>query len=191
MISKNMLLSVLLIPATIIGKDTIDVRMQKLEEKLSQKELELSNLGKMIAEKDEFFSSFNMESQRLLRLLIDKRVKQLEEQKSGKSLSQEEKNKVAIEMQNKANEFLYKFFDALKGDKAIDGMLSEGLFQKNEIAGEAGADFESLRFYLIRHTFEQMITMHLVKKYEDCIKEYRDLLRELSNLQKQSNMQLR
>lgn len=177
-----MLLGALLAPFVIIGNNKVDTRLKQLEAKILQKELELSNIGKMIAEKDELFSSFDSNSQKLLKLLIDKRVRQLEEKNGGKSLSNEEKNKVAAEARNNANEFLYTFFDAFKDDKDIDGMLKKGIFKNNEDTGSA--DFESLKFYLIRHTFEQMITLHLVKQYEDCIKEYRTLMHEFSNLQK-------
>ena len=66
---KGMLLSALLTPYAIIGDNSVDIRIEQLEEKYFQKELELSRLGDMIAEKDKFLSSLDSESQNLFKSL--------------------------------------------------------------------------------------------------------------------------
>ncbi|MBP9764765.1 hypothetical protein KBD08_00330 [Candidatus Babeliales bacterium] len=182
-------LSLFLVPCTMFGKNTakthvqIDAQIQELEEKIFQKELELFKLSERIAEIDKLLLAFDSDSQMLLRLLIDKRVEKLKAQNSSKSLSQEDKDKIAIEVQNKANEFLFWFFDVLKNDKSIEGILAEGLLQKDEYTNIV--EFESLKFYLIQRTFDRQTFVLLLKKYENCITEYRTLMNELVNLKKQ------
>jgi hypothetical protein len=180
---KGIILSVLLAPFTIIGNNNVDIRIQELEEKFFQKELELSDLGKMIAEKDELLSSFDSDCQNYLRFFINKKIKQLEEKNDGKSLSEEEEKQLANELRKMVNEFLYTFCDACRNKKDIKDMLLEGLFYQDESTGIK--EFESFKFYLIRSTFEREITIRLIKKYEHCIQELIVIKAELENLQKQ------
>lgn len=169
MIYKSMLLSVLLVPFTMICDDTIrHERIAKLEEKFFQKELQLSQLGEMISQRDKFLSSFSEEVGSLIREIVCRQIEELEKN-SGNELSQAETDKITAEARSYADDFLYAFFVACENNENIDGMLVSGLLKQ----GEASImnEFESLRFYLIRSTFERSLRVKLVKKYEDCIKE--------------------
>jgi len=182
---KSILLTLFLVPFSMVGKDTKNTRIQELEEQISEKELELSNLGNMIAQKDEQLLAFHSDVRTLLNFFTSKRIAMLEKQNDGKALSSEDEDKIAKELGKQADEFLYKFWNALKDNKSITGMLTKGLFQ-----GDINPDifdveeFESLKFYLIRRIFNQLAIIRLVKKYEACITEYRALLNELIDLQK-------
>ncbi len=170
MIYKSMLLSVLLVPFTMICDDTIrHERIAKLEEKFFQKELQLSQLGEMISQRDKFLSSFSEEVGSLIREIVCRQIEELEKKNSGNELSQAETDKITAEARSYADDFLYAFFVACENNENIDGMLVSGLLKQ----GEASImnEFESLRFYLIRSTFERSLRVKLVKKYEDCIKE--------------------
>ena len=50
-------------PFTMAGNNTKNVRIQELEEKAYQKELEVSNLGNMIAQREELLSKQKLDLQ--------------------------------------------------------------------------------------------------------------------------------
>ncbi|MBI2344458.1 hypothetical protein HYV10_00090 [Candidatus Dependentiae bacterium] len=169
----------------IIGKGTNNERIQKLEEQITQKEQELSDLGTLIAQKDEQLLAIYSKGKELLRIFTAKRIMQLEKENNGKELSSEDEDIAAKEIEKETDEFLYKFWNGLKDNKPIVGMLTKGLFQGDGNLGIFDVEeFESLKFYFIQRIFDQLAIIRLVKKYEICITEYRTLINELADLQK-------
>lgn len=173
---KKTFLSLLLVPLAVIGDTT---NMKQLEKKLLQKELELSNLGTLIAEKDKMLASFELEIQYIFTAVIDKKVQQLEE-KSSKPLSREEREKLAKELQNTALEFVRVFCADYQNQKAVSGILSKGLIQVD--SNGDFLEFESLKFYLIRCAFERPLLRHLIAEYEHCLQELRAIQNEITAL---------
>jgi hypothetical protein len=177
---KGMLLSALLAPCAIIGDNSVDIRIQQLEDEYFQKELELSRLGDMIAERDKLLSSLDSESQNLFESLKYKKIKQLEKKNDGKPLSEIEQNQLSDALQDAVNEFINIFVATCREKKDIKGILSEGLFVRDENA--VIPEFESLRFHLIRAGVERDLIILLVKQYEDCIRKLLAIETELENL---------
>lgn len=182
MIYKSILLTLLLVPFTMADNNPKNMRIKELEETISQKELEITNLGNIIAQKDELLDEQKSDWRNRIELIIYQRVQQLEKQNDGKSLSQEDQNKVEAETRKKAVEFLDTFFDVLNSGKEIKGMLTDSLFQDDETS--CGL----FKFYYVRLALDMQIIFDLVKKYENCIKERNMLRNELIDLQKQNDM---
>lgn len=180
---KGMLLSTLLVPFAIVGNDAADLRIQQLEEKFFQKELELSNLGKMIAERDKLLSSFSLIAHEHISVMLSREVKKAESKNGGNPLPEEEENKLKKELLGSADDFLFSFFATCEKQQDISELLTKGLFQENEILNIS--EFESLKFHFIQCTFERRVIFDLVKKYEDCIRELLAINAEIENLQKQ------
>lgn len=174
MIYKNIFLSLLLVPLTAMGSTT-NTRTQQIEKRLLQKELELSNLGALIAEKDKTLASFELEIQDLFTMLVDKKAKQLEDG-SGKPLSEEERATLAKKLQTAAIEFVSDFCADYKNQKNMSGILANGLIQVD--SNGDFLEFESLRFYLIRCAFERPLLRHLIAEYEHCLEELRAIENE-------------
>jgi hypothetical protein len=183
-----------------VGKNTvktqvqIDLQMQELKEKIYQKELEILNLGEMISKIDGRILDLNSEAYEILYSVVESQASKFKEQNDGKSLSKEDKDKITIELRDKANEFYYKLFDAFRDNTVTKGMLKENLFQQNEIVEKAKFEsfdiekFESVKFYVIRIGFEELIIKHFVEKYDHCVTEYSALMNELINLQKERKL---
>lgn len=178
MIYKSIFLTLFLAPFAMAGDNTKNARIQELQKMISQKEQAIFDLGNMIAQKDDFFSTQKQDCQNRVILLIDQRVKQLEKENSDKLLSQENKTKVDIEVRRKVVEFVRNFFEAVNSDKAIEGSLTESLFQ------EDATNSDLSKFYFVRLAITLDIISHLVRKYENLIKEYSLLINELIDLQK-------
>lgn len=175
---KSIILTILLVPCSIRSDDITDARIQQLEEKLFQKELELSRLGATIAEKDNFFSSLESEVQRIFSSLLEKKVNQTEK-KSGKSLSQEEEKKLSAELSNETITFACTFCANYRNQENIHSFLLNGLIREEE---NADMEFESLKFYIIRCTFERELLKHFIVRYEKCLHELRDIQNEIIKL---------
>lgn len=174
---KNIFLSILVISLTAASNSAADTHMQQLKKQLLQKELELSNLGSLIAEKDKLLSSFASEIQRLFLILIDQRTKQLEESK-GQPLSEEEKHTFSKELRDAAVGFVGAFCTDYNNQINIEGMLIKGLIREDN----ENMEFESLRFFLLRCAFERPILKYLVVEYENCLQEIRVLENEITAL---------
>jgi hypothetical protein len=174
---KNIFLSILLVPLTAMGSSTTDTQIQQLKKKFLQKELELSDLGAMIEEKNELLLSFKTDVQYLLGTLRDKKVLQIEE-KTGKLLSQEEKTKLWVELRSDAIDFVYTFCADYENQKSITDVLVKGLIHENS----DDVEFESLSFYLIRCAFERPLLIHLIAEYENCLQELRAIENEITTL---------
>ena len=174
---KNIFLSILLVPLTAMSNSPTDAHIHQLQKKILQKELELSSLGAMIAEKDKLLSSFGPEIRDLLRTLIDKRTEQLEEEQ-GKILSEEEKRKLFVELRDASIGFVCTFCADYGNQQSIEGVLTNGLICQQ---GE-NMEFESLRFFLLRCAFERPILRHLIAEFETCLQELRTIENEVNAL---------
>ncbi len=169
---KTIFLTMLFVPIAAMGRNTVDTRIQRMEENIFQKQLELSKLGALIAEKDKLLSSLKSESHDVFRLIIDKRMRALGQKNDGNALAQEEEARLYKEL----DIFYTNALMTYKNKKSVEGILVNGLFQEDE--------FQSLKFYAIRYAIEQAILKSLVKKYEIHIQQLIALDTELENLQK-------
>lgn len=181
MTCKSMLLGILLVPFAVVCSDAKDKRIQQLEEELFQKKLELSNLGKMIEERDDYLASFGIDSKAIAKLM-EKEVQKWKEENPGKLFTEEARNQIKALIIHPAYDFSVAFFSACNNGVNIKGMLADGLFRYNE-SGDA-KEFESLKFYFIRCSIEQELLAALVERYEKCIQDLLDISLEIENLQK-------
>lgn len=180
---KNIALIMLLLPAISYCKST-EAHIKELEETQFQKELELSNLGEMIAKRDILLRSFNTEVSDLSFHLQMREIARLEEDNGGKELSDEERNQVADSLRKSINEFDISVGAAYENMNIPDGMLSEGLFNKE--GSEDIKELQSKRFFQLRCTFERELIIKLVKRYEKCMQELTKINQELTNLKNRS-----
>lgn len=183
---KGMFLSALtvLIPITSYTNEN-SARIKELEEALFEKQLELSEIGEMIAKRDELLRSFEEGYQDLFTSLVEKKVTQIETNNDGKELSKDEKRPIAQELLNSINRYTYAVYEAYLGKETIKNMLTDGLFNQDDLDG--CPEFESLKFFLIRCTFERGLVVKLVQKYEACIQELSTINQELDTLKQQVN----
>ena len=154
---KTIFLTMLFVPIAAMGRNTVDTRIQRMEENIFQKQLELSKLGALITEKDKLLYSFKSESHDVFRLIIDKRMRALRQKNDGNALPQEEEARL-YKSKRELDIFYTNALMTYKNTKSIEGILVNGLFEEDE--------FQSLKFYAIRYTIEQAILKSLVKKYE-------------------------
>lgn len=171
-------LNVVLMPLAIISySENTEMQIQKLQELQFQKALELSNLGKMIAEKDEFLRSYKEDVFSIWRSLRSMQITILEEMNS-KPLSKEEIDKVGQTIEDSNNLFLDRFYEAEV--KKVKEMLTRELY-----AGEKPASldsFQSMKFILLRSIFEREFLVMLVDKYAACAQELIQINIELNTL---------
>jgi uncharacterized coiled-coil protein SlyX len=165
-----------------LGKNSNDSRIKELEQALFEKELAISNLGKMIAERDELLSSFDTDCQYLLELLTAKEIEKLEEKKGHGQLSQKEKEQIATDVRNLVNNFIFDFAKGYKNKNDLQGMLIKGLVTQEQSTDIP--ELQSFKFYLLRSAFERGIVVKLVKQYAQCIQELIDMEKQLDDLKK-------
>ena len=181
---KSIFLSILLVPIAAVCNDARDKCIQQLEEQLFQKELELSNLGKMIEERDDYLASFGIDSKAIAKLM-EKEVQKWKEKNPGKPFTEEARDQIKALIIHPAYEFSVAFFAACNNGVDIKDMLTGGLFRYNE--SDDAKEFESLKFYFIRCSIEQELLAALVKQYEKCIQDLLDISVEIESLQNNVN----
>jgi hypothetical protein len=177
---KNIFLSLLLLPIPTYSKSN-EIRIQELKEAQFKKEIELSEIGKMITEKDELLASYDEKSQCLLSNLVDRKTALLEE-KNGNQLSREEKQHLAEALRNEVNEFLNALYKSYEEQKNAAEVITNEIFHKDNVKGFK--ELESLKFFLIRCAFEQDLVIKLVYKYAACLQELIKINQELTALDK-------
>jgi hypothetical protein len=175
---KSVFLGMLIVPFATMGNNIITYK-QELEERFLQKQLELSNLGAMIAEKDRLFASLEAESVNVFRSLVDKRAKLLEE-KNGGALSETEREQLSSELRKEAIGFAKTFWVDYNDQKKIEGVLVGGLIAEIN-------SFESFKFYLIHWMFEWQFLRGLIAKYERCLEELRVMQNEATKFKNENN----
>lgn len=173
------LLSALLLPAIIYGKNN-DTYIKELEEVQFKKELEISELGKMIAERNNDLSSFEEIGQNILEYLLAKKIAKLE--MSGIKLKKNEIDQLAVDLRSSANKFVSDFFVAYEKNENIEIILQKGLLNDENL--KILKELESLNFFLVRSAFERILTQKLVKKYAMCIQELSLINQKIEQLNK-------
>ena len=158
---KGMILSALLVPFTIIGNDT-DPRIQQLKNDLHAKELELSELENMIAEKEKQIDAIRERGGNLYYSIchdLDDQEKQYLEQEINHFKSSIEH---ALSIKSDITAYFAKRF-------------RDGHNNFNEL--------ERLKFVLIRYAIEYTSLKQLFKRYEDCLLQILALKIALEDLQ--------
>lgn len=174
---KSILLSALLLPIASYGRNT-EVRIKELKEAQFQKGLELSNLGKMIAERDELIRTGRKDLENIFPEF--KKYRALALEKNNKKLTEKEIAKVGENIQISLGKFVEQFDTAIKEKASMKQFLTQELFdQENPTSTMA---FESLRFIVIRTIFERMLLEILVGKHATCAEELIKINQELSDL---------
>ena len=156
-----MILSALLVPFTIVGNDT-DPRIQQLKNDLYAKELELSQLENMIAEKEKQIDAIRERGGSLYYSIchdLDDQEKQYLEQEIGSFKS-------SIE-------------HALSIKSNIEDCFAKRFHDKHNSFNE----LERIKFILIRQAIEYTSLKQLFQRYENCLIQILEIQNTLENLQ--------
>lgn len=155
MIYKSILLSALLLPVAIYGKST-EMRIKELKEVQFQKELEASNLMKMVTDKMESLSKYKEMALNYLKLLsTDKELANIE---------------------NSLDQLIKDFEAELKKAKSLKQVFKDGIVH--------GSSPDDSRVPLLIVVLENRLIERLIIKYEVCVEELIKLNVELDNLNK-------
>lgn|GEM_PF-3437585 len=160
---KNITIALLLVPCMALGKNSSDSRMQQLKNDFHVKELELYELEKMIAEKEEHLDTM-MERcsyvySSIYEQLDNKGQEEFKEEVHALRLNIER----AIDIQNE-----------IKGVSAKH-LIDRGTNNENEL--------ERLRFALIRQAIQHIALKELFKRYEKLLEQFLTIKNELECLQ--------
>lgn len=178
MMYKNIVFMALLMSLPLTKcEDSNELRIKELEEIQFQKMLELSNLGKMIAERDEFLRHALENRQHIFDLVKQDKITQLEKSK-GIKLSSEEMDKIDQEIKDSMKLFLEKFYESNINE--TKELIIEELYDQNNL--DSITSFESLRFMLLRFMFECDFLLVLVAKYASCSQELLKINIEFNSL---------
>jgi hypothetical protein len=164
---KGMLLSALLVPvvATSYCKDSVDSRIQQLKEARFQKELELSELGAKIAEKQNLLEEMYEDANAHISVILSNL--KLEEQASDQYISE-------------INASSERFEELFSNKESIKGLLLKELIIEEE---PFPGDFEVFKFWKLRGKFEHNLLETYIEKYEVCLQELIEINRELDKPQ--------
>jgi len=176
MMHKIILLSALLLPVASYGKST-QARIKELKEVRFQKELELSEIGEKIADKDYLVTSIKKDYSNLLLELMKSKKQECFEKKGSKEPSNEEAETIRKSVTDPIELFLNNLLSAIKEQKKINKVLVKELFD------ESGT-FITIRFLLMRIMIETNLLESLVGKCEECGQMLIDIDQELATLEK-------
>ena len=161
MIRKVILLNTFFLPFALVSyHPSSEMRIKELKELHFQKQLQLSDIGKMIADRDEFIRSSKEILSPVFSSIKNKKIDALVK-KNGK-VSQEEINKIEEEIENSNDFFLKKYYES--DHKDIKEVLMTELFDQESI-NTSFTSFESLRFTLLRIIMEHSFLLNLTEKY--------------------------
>lgn len=150
-------------PFVLFGNST-ETQLKELKFK---KEMELSDLGKTIAEKYMYMQSMRQQAINILNKEIVK-----------KDLNEQE----AKEFGRKVDEELDAFVVRLNKIKNVNGFLIKELFKKSD-DNQVEEDFEAVKFFLMIIINEYRILKTLIQKYEVFEQERREIDQKLNYLQ--------
>lgn len=174
MIHKITLLTSLLIPATFITYgQNIDAQIRELKNSRFEKQLELSDLGKRIAEKDELLHSIALGARNFFTELIKK-----------KELNEQEAKEFGRALNTSLENFEKALDEAIIVKKNVKQFFVKELLKENNKKVE---DFETFKFAIIRITLERNLMKTFVEQYEDCQQELIEIDQKLADLQKQTS----
>jgi hypothetical protein len=161
---KAMLLAALLVPCTIFSNETVDTRIQQLKKDLYAKELELSDLSKIIEEKQGWIDLIrNNQREFAHQIFSGSDVQENEALRTVVSSFQQELNRVC-DSKKDLQQFLLK--------KLLDN--NPGSF----------CEIERMKSWCIRYYVEYNFLSKLTKRYEECVQEMLAIEIELEELQK-------
>jgi hypothetical protein len=165
----------LLVPATLTHcVENIDTQIRELKEAKFQKELGLSDLGKIISEKDELFQSMWQAANNFSLKLISEKKKSL-------NLNDRE----VEDFTQALNTSLANFGEAL--NEAIIFKKNVKQFFVKELLDERGAEskaLETLKFHIIRNSLEFQLLRTLIERYEEGHQELIEINSKIADLQK-------
>jgi hypothetical protein len=176
MTHKTMFFIALLVSATsTYCVESIAMQIQELKDYRFKKELELSDLGKMISEKDELFQSMWQAANNFSLKLINEKKKSL-------NLNEQE----VKEFTQALNTSLANFGEAL--NEAIIIKKNVKQFFVKELLDERNREskgLETLKFHIIRNSLEFQLLRTLIERYEEGHQELIEINSKLADLQKQ------
>lgn len=156
MIYKSLLLTLFLVPFTMTNNNLQNARIQELEEAQFQKECEISELNKMIVEKNSSFHFYKSNAYDYLASMDNS--------------------------DSKAKASLDQLITSLKAEfdntKNITLMFQEGLSSNDS--------YEMVRIALLRVILEERFIEKLILKFEACIQELIEINIELMNLKRKN-----
>jgi len=147
----------------------VDQKVRQLQEVRFQKELELSELGAKIAEKEALLRFMYLKSDEFVAELIQE-----------KKIDGQEKELFL----KKLNDF-YQNFGKIVDQKLatridVEHWLAQELFFKSE--NSKTENFDTLKFHVIRDILERNLLKTLLARYELCLQELIVIDRELDSL---------
>ncbi len=131
-----------------------------------QKQITISELGKLIAEKDTFIRTFNKNIESIYTTILNDLIDEWE-QENGTSLSSEEIDEIAQNLELSINKFL-KEFNAVPIEDLHDFIVNELYDQENF---ESITAFQPIKFLLLRTLFEKNLLAELVNLYATSVQE--------------------
>lgn len=156
---KGMLLSALLVPVAVTsyGKESVDPRIKQLKEARYQKELELSELGTKIAEKEE-----------LLHLMWEKMDEAIAELAEKKNLKKQEFEVFIKEINDRKRAFEKYIEGAFESKEDIRQQLVVELYDPENKQFEY---FDRVKFYVVREKLESDLLKTLINSYVERLQE--------------------
>jgi hypothetical protein len=180
MMYKKLIAFLLLVPVFSYGNSiATEQRIQELKKVKFEKQLEISNLGKTIAEKTELIVSFKDDTEYLLELLLKQKILTLKKAQSNASITDEQQAQILLKLQKEANEFVSTFYQAYEDKKNIKGMLTNACAAPE--SQKPQESFAPLKFYLVRWAFEHDLFESLIQKYESLIQDLIEIEKELKS----------
>lgn len=163
---KGIFLGAFLLPVVTMsyGK-TVEAQIKEIEEAQLKKELEISDLGNLITERDKLLRCMQSECEQFVdEFIVDKKTKA---KINGNILSQESVDTLIKEYVASVNEFSTDIEHALNVTYDIKDRLFNNIFYDDQDIKK----LESLKFFLVRCTIERALIIKLVKKYQHCLQE--------------------
>lgn len=177
MIYKNIVVLSLLLPALSYGKNMdTEKRIQELKKAKFEKQLEVSNLGKLILEKEELIESFIMKAGDFKRILISQKQEAATQNNGDNPLKNDAIEQIRADAHEPLHLFLKNITKAISQEKNIKGHLA------NQIFNEETGRFDMCRLAVIGVWFETELMNDYIAQYESAIQELIDIEKELDHL---------
>lgn len=174
MINKSTLLIFLIsLPCASQGQNP-EAQIQELKTVRLKKMQQLSELGKMIDEKDELLYSIAQNGGAVLSQLA-----------KDKNLNTQEAKEFIQEAVSSLDNFGETVDEAIKVKKNVKQFFVKELFKGDN---RRLTDFEALKFLVIRSALEHDFLKILVEQYEEYQQEIIEIEQKIENLQKQKSL---
>jgi uncharacterized protein YhaN len=175
---KGMFLSALLVPVaitsyaknTVDSKVSVEAQIEQLKEKRYQKQLELSELGIKIAEKQE-----------LLEDMYDDACSAWTKMLDSLELEDQEREDFIQEKRSSSEEFKKLLKYSLEVKKDVNGLLVGEILDEEK---PFPSDFNFSKFWVLRGRFEYDLLVTFIERYEACLQELIEIDSEMEVLLK-------